>query len=117
MPLYEMQDVESGSVDEIYFPMAEAPEIGSQVLVGERPMVRIVRAASVQASVHKDTHIEALSLPRMQRTRTGWAAPSDCPWYPKGQKCNARGAPVFDSITKRDEFLAHSEGRYGYGLD
>lgn len=116
-PLYDMQDTESGVVDEIYFPMADAPEIGTVRDIEGRKMRRIIQPDSVQRGIVNDTFIEALSLPKMQRTREGWKPPADEPWYPKDQKCNAKGVPVFESARKRDEFLAHSEGRYGYGID
>lgn len=118
MPMYEMQDTESQAIEEIYFPMADAPEIGSVRVIGGREMRRIIQADGFQTSAKPTLCIEgALSLPRATRSAQGWKPPSDEPWHSPKQQYDHKGRPVFTTVAQKDDFLARSNGKYGYGID
>lgn len=116
MPLYVMQDVKSKHVEDVFFSMDDAPEIGSVTKVAGRRMRRL--ATLPQVAAKRDIHFAALSLPRAQMTKKGWVSPSDQPnLYAAQQKFDRKGNPCFDSKRALDEFTAHSEGSYAYGVD
>lgn len=117
MPIYEFVDLESGAPAEAYFPMAEAPEIGSEVDVGGRRMRRVV-SLNFQTSAKPTFYLPgAPSLPRARWDGHKWLPPQDEPWHPPTQKYDAKGRPVFESLKSREEFLARGEGTYAYGQD
>jgi len=138
MPIYPFE-APDGAVVERYFPMAEAPEIGSSVLDHEQPDRMLVRLPSEtkKAIVADYSHV-ASSVPRVHDPRQVAARrryeasiattpeereaclKSADEWSrskPLWHRTTANGKPVFANKREVQEFQARTGGRYGWGAD
>lgn len=107
--LYLFQDTASGALVEAYFPMAEAPELGSVVEVDGRALKRL--PSQLQAAVQKDPRHIAYSL--RQKGDTPEHLQKLVPhWTDEGPVSK----PVFHTVAEIRNFEAATDGAFNYGL-
>ena len=99
MPEYEFERPE-GQVILHFMPMAEAPSIGSTVLIDGEPCTRIV--SQIQRPIVETTSFTSHQLAR---------------YHPDAPNLDAKGRPVFDSKTDVDEFCAKTQDSPGGGYN
>ena len=94
MPEYPFMDVETGDPVDEFFPIADAPEIGSVVEVEGRKLKRLV---------------SRMSKPKITNYAfKGYSLPREDPKNPKWP-CDATGVPLFESRAQVKEYAARSE--------
>ena len=100
MPIYEFE-TSTGEVLEQFFPMADAPRVGTEVVIEGVPCVRIFERQHVQCA-ERHTPFESHSICPKAAKRLGH------------KEFGATGSPIFRSHKQAHEFAAKSEGLYEY---
>ena len=91
--IYEFENMKTGELVEVNYPMGEAPEAGTEVMIDGVMLRRIVSKAQVSAAVATVTHgypYVSHSLPRKL----------------KGEKTNRKGKPIVTSRRHENELKA-----------
>lgn len=96
MPIYEFE-AKDGEIHEEFFPMEDAPALGSWITRAKKRYQRI--PTPWRAKARKTRHFAAMSMD---------------PWEPGAPRYDKDGAPCFTSQREVDEFVARSEGKYVY---
>ena len=137
MPMYEFK-AQDGDVVERWFPMAEAPEIGSIVEDVDWGSITRIPSGSPRKGIVRDYACVAHSLPRVYdpravaKRREREAARERDPaqreallksaeeWRgsePIWKKVTPEGKPVFETKRDVEEFQARTGNRYGFNVD
>ena len=92
MPLYEFQDVETGQCSEVYLPMAQAPEIGSETVISGRKLRRLV--SHIEPAAKKTVEFRSVQLPNN---------------WPYARRHDENGRPYFSSRREVEESVQRSK--------
>lgn len=112
MPIYEFEN-EDGVIEEHFFPMKDAPSIGSKVVIDERLLRRL--PPHPQISVERDHHFVAYSQPTCEPD--GSVAPGvvPAPRYDMDPKSKTYRHALFASKGEVKRYVKDTDGRVTYG--
>lgn len=111
MPIYEFKN-EQGVTEEHWYSMAEAPPIGSQVVIEDRLLTRIPTLPRV--SVEGSSHFVAWSQPLCNPDGSVPPGQARAERYDLDPKSPSYRSPLFAGKREVEKYVADSQGTVTY---